>query len=541
MVSTPASVLTLYLAKPVPVYSSRSNDDNIVEHSLMVSTPASVLTLYLAKPSSPCYISNVNQRFLLLLAGDIEANPGPLPWTWKKLDEVSSTEIDKILSEFGMITKNDASIKVKTNVLQCSIIYHKHFSKYNLNQILAGFTKKGNLMELRSDDEAVKFGEQGICQEQFPCAICAKEVKDSDQGLRCEGCFENFHNQCADTPMSKQLYEQLIKSTPDFVKVFCPKCMESIGVYKQRIDYIAEELAEVKATVNRIQEKADLPPVRNGTYADTLESNMNAIGLQQRKSNEMVKVLLNKSKQTAKPEDIEKQERTCIVRKPKDPNVRDSRDIRKEINKKFPDVIIKKARNTAGGSILIEFEDAGTANNIIEDWDENLFGGNTGIVKHKPQHTAGIVKEVEELDENEIKEEKIMAQFPDSHIELFKREDRFTGTIKIIFKNEETLNNARQEKCRINGQIYIVEVFNPKPKVIKCHICQKFGHVSRVCRSKDNPVCGKCSGKHDTRNCNIPKEQYKCVHCDGNHITGSYTCEKVKQKLEELLNRANGN
>ena len=58
---------------------------------------------------------------------------------------------------------------------------------------------------------------------------------------------------------------------------------------------------------------------------------MNAMDLQQKKGNEMVKALLQKSNQTANPEDIEKQDRTCIVRKPRDPNIRNSRDIRKVI------------------------------------------------------------------------------------------------------------------------------------------------------------------------------------------------------------------
>ena len=60
----------------------------------------------------------------------------------------------------------------------------------------------------------------------------------------------------ADTPMSKELYKLLMKSTPDFVKVYCQKCMISVGNYKQRIEDIAEELAEVKVTLDKIQEKA---------------------------------------------------------------------------------------------------------------------------------------------------------------------------------------------------------------------------------------------------------------------------------------------
>ena len=88
-------------------------------------------------------------------------------------------------------------------------------------------------------------------------------------------------------------------------------------------------------------------------------------------------------------------------------------------------------------------------------------------------------------------------------------------------------------------QIYSVEAFTPKPKIIKCNKCQLFGHVSRLCSNK--PVCGKCSkNDHETKDCEVEPDDYKCAHCDGNHITGSYTCEMVKQKMEQLLSRGNG-
>ena len=71
----------------------------------------------------------------------------------------------------------------------------------------------------------------------------------------------------------------------------------------------------------------------------------------------------------------------------------------------------------------------------------------------------------------------------------------FTGTVKVIFKDEETVEKAIERKIRINTQVYFVEKLNPKPRVIKCNTCQPFGHISRLCRNKDNPVCGKCSCK----------------------------------------------
>ena len=368
---------------------------------------------------------------------------------------------------------------------------------------------------------------------------CENAIRNSLH-ISCVECEQKWHVRCVGLEGITEVPLRKITSWN------CPICYTLPEILKAQEDKeegiltkVRKELQDMETRLSEKITKSEPIPARAATYAEKLQKNMNDIGLQQRKGNEMVKALLHKSKQTDDPAEIEKQERICIVRKPTDSNVRSSRDIRKVINNKFPGMVMRQARNTVGGSILIEFDDEDSANHVIQDWDVNLFGGNAGIVKYRPQHTAGIIKQVEDLEETQI-EQEIKAQFPDSRIELFTREDRFTGTVKIIFKNEGVLNKAIQEKCKLNGQVYIVDIFTPKPKVIKCNTCQRFGHVSRVCRNKNNPVCGKCKGKHETMNCEIPKEEYKCVHCDGNHITGSYTCEKVREKLEEILNRGNG-
>ena len=71
-----------------------------------------------------------------------------------------------------------------------------------------------------------------------------------------------------------------------------------------------------------------------------------------------------------------------------------------------------------------------------------------------------------------------------------------------------------------------------------CNVCLCLGHISRLCRSKKNPVCGKCGKNHETKNCTSPKEEYKCYHCNKtDHITGNRVCEKMKEKLQELIDR----
>ena len=73
-----------------------------------------------------------------------------------------------------------------------------------------------------------------------------------------------------------------------------------------------------------------------------------------------------------------------------------------------------------GGSIFIEFESSDAAEMMIEIWDKNLFGGNEGIFKHQPRHTAVFIKQVERLSEEDIIEE-IRECYPDAHVECFKK------------------------------------------------------------------------------------------------------------------------
>ena len=237
----------------------------------------------------------------------------------------------------------------------------------------------------------------------------------------------------------------------------------------------------------------------------------------------------------------ERNSRTVIVRQYKDKEIRNSKDIRTTINKKFPGVIIRQARTTPGGSIVIELDDEETAKQIKSEWNVDLFGGNAGAVEAKENPPAGIVKHVfqDDKSEEEIIEE-ITIKYPNCHVDLFKPGGVFNGTIKIGFESKEILEKALLDRITIFRQRYILERYKYRPRVIKCNLCQKFGHIERLCRG-NNPVCGKCCSKdHETKDCNESPDNYKCCHCQGNHESGSNKCDVVKQKLQAILNRNNG-
>lgn len=238
----------------------------------------------------------------------------------------------------------------------------------------------------------------------------------------------------------------------------------------------------------------------------------------------------------------EKATRTLIVKKYRSKNIKTSDDIRKVINKEYPGEIMRNVRTTAGGSILLELDDHETSGRIKNKWKKTLFGGNEGVVMIKENPPAGLIKNVftdEEITEDDITDE-IKKTFPDIEVDFFHNKDEeFTGTIKLMFKSEEELEDALKIRVGLFQQRYIIEKYIYRPRVIKCNFCQKFGHVARVCRS-ENPVCGKCSRtNHETINCQTPTSQHKCYHCHGKHETGNRNCDIMKQKLGEIMSRNN--
>ena len=136
-----------------------------------------------------------------------------------------------------------------------------------------------------------------------------------------------------------------------------------------------------------------------------------------------VSIQINKTEVNRTDED----ERTVLIRKYKDKEIRNNMNIRKCINEHYKGVVIRNARTTAGGSILIEFDDKETADTVKATWDKDLFGGNAGAYKANERNPTGIIKHVyHEKSEKEF-EQEIQQVYPEAKCELFMKEDRFMG------------------------------------------------------------------------------------------------------------------
>ena len=68
----------------------------------------------------------------------------------------------------------------------------------------------------------------------------------------------------------------------------------------------------------------------------------------------------------------------------------------------------------------------------------------------------------------------------------------------------------------------------------RCFNCQKFGHYIKDCPTKDEPICGKCSENHPTKDCE--SESRKCINCvrkNGDNIQHSASSIQCPSLMKE--------
>lgn len=83
------------------------------------------------------------------------------------------------------------------------------------------------------------------------------------------------------------------------------------------------------------------------------------------------------------------------------------------------------------------------------------------------------------------------------------------------------------ERVKIGYVSYPVRPFVPPP--LRCFKCQKYGHVSAVCRG--NQRCARCGGNHEYGKCGEGVKA-KCCNCGGEHSAGFGGCIVHKQAVK---------
>ena len=118
---------------------------------------------------------------------------------------------------------------------------------------------------------------------------------------------------------------------------------------------------------------------------------------------------------------------------------------------------------------------------------------------------------------------------------LFQVVLRVTSDIrKLILRNGDKLR-VGMIRCPVYDRFFAK----------RCFGCQQYGHFHAQCPTKNIISCGKCAGKHESRDCEVGPCDYKCVNCmragktDGiNHAATSLNCPVYIDEINKIQNPA---
>ena len=95
----------------------------------------------------------------------------------------------------------------------------------------------------------------------------------------------------------------------------------------------------------------------------------------------------------------------------------------------------------------------------------------------------------------------------------------------------ETANRIITHGLIHEGEIKTCIRFLSEARVTRCHKCQKYGHIARIC--KNRTACAECAEEHPAEACTKgPEMNRKCVSCKGNHRSGSQQCEFERKERD---------
>ena len=219
------------------------------------------------------------------------------------------------------------------------------------------------------------------------------------------------------------------------------------------------------------------------------------------------------------------------------PKYRNSRAIRKEINKHKPQIKFSDALSLHLGGIAIQCRDEQSKNAALEDWPEDAFDF-AQVKSHLPASTQNEADQIKLVarnlpkpgDDNLLTEEikRVSGSKNCSIRRFFNR-----NLVKYMPIAEVTVDSQAASQQLITNGIKLGKskiCFEPKrkQKIVRCFNCQKFGHSALQC--SNDAVCVRCGENIDPagHNCN----HLNCANCNKQHSADSKHCEAYHNILK---------
>ena len=199
-----------------------------------------------------------------------------------------------------------------------------------------------------------------------------------------------------------------------------------------------------------------------------------------------------------------------------DSGLANSMDIKKAFAKLFPNKKLIYAFRNSVGKIHLEFDSADTAADIMQNWNKDAMGTDTGVTNHrgKRRQNALTIRGVDTGISEETQAEQ-MRRF------IKKPDNAKITTVKVDLQERTMLETALANGLFVDQLFFRPTEYIEKTDihVTRCFNCQKFGHIAPSCNLGQK--CGKCAENHNTDSCHQPEQNYECVNCLEQHSSAS--------------------
>ena len=213
-----------------------------------------------------------------------------------------------------------------------------------------------------------------------------------------------------------------------------------------------------------------------------------------------------------------------------DSGLANSMDIKKAFAELFLNKKLIHAFRNSKGKIHLEFDSADTAADIMQYWNKDAMGTDTGVTnpRGKRRQNALTVRRVDTGISEETLAEQISEQLhTDIEKVTMRRFIKKSDNAKMTTVKVDLQERTMLETALANG-LFVDQLFLRPIEYIEktdihvtrnCFNCQKFGHIAPSC--KLGQKCGKCAENHNTESCHQPEQNYECVNCLEQHSSSS--------------------
>jgi len=450
-------------------------------------------------------------------------------------------------------------------VLKCSHLYMSKFRDVPAEKVDIVVSENDEVINIISKDQTIS-----LYSQEYPCTICSCSVTwendDTGNGLYCDSCQKYYHNSCAppELQVSADFLKVLENGSSKNVCVYCPKCMkDNKPVTLARVMHELTELKIRFEEITMLTEDVKRTNKTEDTKNSTLLSNIvkNTEELKSEKnviSKSLAKLAVSADRAQLATGEAQfnpggsrgyngyEPEKTVIIQGVKGREFLARDNLKRQLGKLFKFRIqIQTAQKTMRGNLQYQLTSAENAKRIVAEWDQSFLGGGT---KATSPSTAirfeGALKEVPlDIDDNKL-EEYITKSYANATCKRLKRQGNPLLTVKVTFATESDLNECIKKGLYIEEEslhLCVNEFYTgTRARVLRCHHCQRYGHVVKDCTKPRRCVkCGEDGHQHWPDKGILCDRKVNCCHCNTEHQADSMECLKFKKVRDKMIETRN--